>query len=69
VSHPILTQREIGGKMSYTDWLQKRWYIAIIIIGIAAALAQLFISRYSVTIGLLVGYAISYVIELFLIKK
>jgi xanthine/uracil permease len=48
--------------MSYTDWLQKRWYIAIIIIGIAAALAQLFISRYSVTIGLLVGYAMSYVI-------
>jgi hypothetical protein len=48
--------------LSFTDWLRKKWYILAILAGVCAALAQLFISRHSVTIGLVAAYAISYAI-------
>ncbi len=48
--------------LSFTDWQRKKWYIFVILAGVCSALAQLFISRHSVTIGLIAAYAISYVI-------
>lgn len=48
--------------LSFTDWLRTKWYILIILAGVCSALAQLFISRHSVTIGLVAAYAISYAI-------
>ena len=48
--------------MTFEEWIKKRWYIFAIVAGIGAALAQLFISRFSVLIGLAVAYAVSYAI-------
>lgn len=48
--------------LTFADWQREKWYIFVILAGVCSALAQLFISRFSVMIGMVAAYAISYVI-------
>ena len=64
VEHNNMTSNDNSdvSPQSFHDWLQKKWYILVIVAGLGSALAQLFISRFSIVIGLLAAYAVSYAI-------
>jgi NhaP-type Na+/H+ or K+/H+ antiporter len=54
--------------MTFDDWFRKRWAVIVILCGLGAGFSELFISsRYSITIGILLGWAIGYLI--FIIQR
>jgi hypothetical protein len=48
--------------MTYNEWFRKRWYIFLLISGVAAVIVQYLIARYSISIGILIAYVVSYII-------
>jgi membrane protein YqaA with SNARE-associated domain len=49
--------------MTFNEWLRKRWYVGVILAGVCAAFAQMFItSTHATTVGLVMAYVLTYLI-------
>lgn len=49
--------------MTFNEWLRKRWYVGVILAGVCAAFAQMFItSTHATTVGLVMAYILTYLI-------